>query len=206
MLDSGSCDVKAGRLLDSDPQEIRSAPDTGFLGCHYFCSGRRLISLMKLCGPSVTIAATAWATSSACSIVAGFRPECVENSVATLPGQIAQTRMPCARNSSAMQLFSPIRPHFDAQYSPPFGEGVFPSQRADIDDVAAAPRDHSGRHGAAHQEDRLEIGVQHRVPFRLAALVKQAQRCPYRRCSPGCPAGPVRLRLSGPSWQRRPRE
>src|SRR6202022_900570 len=91
-----------------------------------FCVGRICTSLMKLPGACVTIAATACATSSGCSIFAGSLPTCGENSVATEPGQIALTRMPCARRSSAMHPVRPRRPHLDAQYIATFANVLFP--------------------------------------------------------------------------------
>ena len=70
---------------------------------------------MKLCGAWVTIISTACAMSSGCNILlTSFFPR-GEKSVATLPGQIALTRTPYARKSSAMHSVNPSRPHFEAQ-------------------------------------------------------------------------------------------
>src|SRR5258708_800539 len=77
--------------------------------------GRICTSLRKLPGAAVTIAATTCATFAACSALAVFLALCPENSVATEPGQTALTRIPCARNSSAMQPVRPMRPHLEAQ-------------------------------------------------------------------------------------------
>ena len=77
--------------------------------------GRRWTSLRKLCGPCITIISTAWATSSGERTLAGSFELRGENSVATLPGQITLTRMPCSRKSSAMQAERPWRPHLEAQ-------------------------------------------------------------------------------------------
>src|SRR5208337_5490410 len=54
----------------------------------------------------------------------GPRPE---NSVATLPGQIALTLIPYVRRSSAMHPVNPCRPHLDAQYRPPPANVFFPA-------------------------------------------------------------------------------
>src|SRR4029077_455711 len=78
-------------------------------------------------GPCVTIIATACATSSAVSTLLGSFGPRPENSVATLPGQIALTRIPDPRKSSAMQPVSPCQPHFEAQYSAPPAKVFFPA-------------------------------------------------------------------------------
>src|SRR5208283_4199384 len=67
------------------------------------CVGRRRISLMKDCGAWVTIMATAWATSAACSIFSAFLPACELKSVCTEPGATTETRILWARSSSATE-------------------------------------------------------------------------------------------------------
>src|ERR1019366_6769493 len=97
----------------------RSAEKTGEFvdnaGSYGFRVGRMCTSLMKLPEACVTRAATACATSSGWRIFEEFLPPCPENSVATEPGQMALTRMPYPRKSSAMLPDKPMSPHFDAQ-------------------------------------------------------------------------------------------
>src|SRR5580692_8742922 len=73
-----------------------------------FWVGRINTSLMKLSRDCVTIISTACATSSDCSSLLPSLPVCGENSVFTLPGQMALARIPNSRKSSAMQPVSPI--------------------------------------------------------------------------------------------------
>src|SRR5881396_985607 len=68
-----------------------------------FSVGRSKISLTKDCGDCVTSISTTWATSSGCSIFPGSLPTCGLNSVCVDPGQMTDTLMLCARNSSATE-------------------------------------------------------------------------------------------------------
>src|SRR3984957_1428436 len=74
--------------------------------------------------------ATAWAISSDCSSLAGSLPVWGLNSVSTVPGQTALTRIPYWRRSSAIHPVRPIRPHLEAQYTPPFLKVFFPASEA----------------------------------------------------------------------------
>ena len=102
-----------------------------------FRSGRSWTSLRKLCGPCVTTMATACATSSGVSTFEGSLGPRPENSVATLPGQMTLTRIPCSRkifgHARGQALHAPLRRAVEAAA----GERVASRQRADVDDVSA---------------------------------------------------------------------
>src|ERR1700722_2858928 len=103
-------------MRDEHPRFSRTQAAMFAGGVGYgFWVGRRRTSLMKLCGACVRIMETAWATSSGCSIFFGSFVECGEKSVATEPGQMALTRMPNGRRSSAMHSVRPKSPHLEAQ-------------------------------------------------------------------------------------------
>src|SRR2546425_783255 len=79
-----------------------------------FRSGRRSTSLRKLCAPCNRIISAACATSSGRNFLLASCPVAGWTSVATLPGEIRLTRMPCSRSSSAIEDVRPRRPHFEA--------------------------------------------------------------------------------------------
>src|SRR5712692_3654698 len=70
---------------------------------HGFCVGRSRISLANDCGAWVTIIVTTCATSRGCNIFSALFPACGLNSVCTEPGQMTETRILCARSSSATE-------------------------------------------------------------------------------------------------------
>ena len=54
-------------------------------------------------------------------------------------------------------------------------EGVFPGQRTDIDDVAAAALNHERRDGPGDQEDALQVGIDNAVPVTFRFFVRWAE-------------------------------
>ena len=59
---------------------------------------------------------------------------------------------------------------------PAAGKGVVARQRADVDNVPGPATNHGGHDGAGHQEDTLQIGVQHALPIGFGLFMSGAEK------------------------------